>query len=218
MARRIDHTLLRPEATDAQVRALCDEAIAHEFANVCVNQDRLALAVHVLAGSGPGACTVIDFPLGASGLDLKREAARRAIELGAAELDMVIAIGRLRDGDDGHVTEQIAAVVQEAGRRPVKVILETALLRPEEIDRAVGLACRGGAAFVKTSTGFGPGGASVEAVRRMRAAAGTALRVKASGGIRDAEAALAMLQAGADRLGTSASIAILAGWRALSAH
>lgn len=212
LARLIDHTLLRPEATSEQVRRLCDEALDHRFATVCVNPSRVPLAVSRLEDSGIGVCTVVDFPLGAGGESLKRAAARRAVSDGAAELDMVVALGLLREGADDRVAAEIAAVVEEAAGRTVKAILETGLLTPQEIDRACRLCARAGADFVKTSTGFGVPGATVEAVRRMRAAVGPETGVKASGGIRDAAAARAMIEAGANRLGTSASLAILSGW------
>ncbi len=212
LARAIDHTLLRPEATSAMIRTHCAEARNHRFATVCVNPCWVSLAASQMSSSGVGVCTVVDFPLGAGGLALKREAARRSVEEGADELDMVIAIGRLREGDDEHVREEIETVVEAARGRPVKVILETALLTPAEIDRACRMSLRARAAFVKTSTGFGRAGATVEAVRLMRAAVGEAMGVKAAGGIRDARTARAMIEAGASRLGTSASLAILAGW------
>ena len=208
----IDHTLLAPNATSARIAALCAEAHAEGFANVCVNPSWVALAVTELGGSGVGVCTVVDFPLGAGGLDLKREVTRLAVADGAAEIDMVMAIGRLKQGDDNAVREEIEAVVGEAAGVLVKVILETALLDNDEIDRACRIAIRAGAAYVKTSTGFGSGGATVAAVRRMRVAVGEAMGVKAAGGIRDAMTALAMLDAGASRLGTSASLTILQGF------
>jgi deoxyribose-phosphate aldolase len=212
IARLIDHTLLRPEATAEQIRALFAEGRANRFANVCVNPAWVPLARSEVEGTGTGVCTVVDFPLGAGGKALKREAARRAVAEGADELDMVMAIGRLREGDDETVCDEIAAVVEAVGGRVVKVILETAILSPGEIDRACRVALRAGAAFVKTSTGLGPGGATVEAVRLLRAAVGDAMGVKAAGGIRDAATARAMIEAGADRLGTSTSLAILEGW------
>lgn len=208
----IDHTILRPEATSEGIRRLCDEAVEHGFATACVNPAWIELAVRELEGSGVGVCSVVDFPLGAGHPDVKREAARRAVADGADELDMVMAVGRLREGDDAYVRDDVAGVVEAAAKRPVKVILETALLTADEIDRACTLCVEAGAAFVKTATGFGPGGATVEAVARMRAAVGSTCGVKASGGIRDAATARAMIDAGANRIGTSAALAIVAGW------
>lgn len=224
LAATIDHTLLRPTSTAAQVEALCREAHAHGFFSVCVLPNRVALArrtLAALAGSansragagGPRVCTVIGFPLGANTPAIKAAEAAAALADGADELDMVVALGALREGDDAAVLEDIRGVVRAgAGQHLVKVILETALLSPEEIDRACQLSVAAGAHFVKTSTGFGPGGATVEAVRRMRAAVGPTVGVKASGGIGDAAAARAMLAAGANRIGASASVAIVSGW------
>lgn len=212
LAGLIDHTLLRPAATAAQVEQLCREARERAFASVCVNPCHVAAARRALDGHVP-VCTVIGFPLGANVTAIKAAEAARALDDGATELDMVIALGALRAGDDVAVGRDIEAVVRAgAGAHLVKVILETALLSDDEIDRACRLAVAAGAHFVKTSTGFGPGGATVEAVRRMRAAVGPSIGVKASGGIGDAAAARRMLAAGANRLGASASLAIVAGW------
>lgn len=213
LAARIDHTLLRPGATRAQVEALCAEARAHGFASVCVNPSRVALARGCLQGQVP-VCTVVGFPLGANRSTVKAAEARLAALEGADELDVVLALGAFKDGDDVGVLADLRAVVDAAEGRLVKVILEVALLSLDEVDRACGLAVAAGAGFVKTSTGFGPGGATVEAVARMRAAVGPAIGVKASGGVGDAATARAMLAAGATRLGASASLAILRGWDA----
>lgn len=221
LAALIDHTLLRPAATAAQVEQLCREAHEHGFFSVCVNPVHVARARRTLDALGdntPGrarvqVCTVIGFPLGANVPAIKAAEAARALADGATELDMVIALGSLRAGDDALVQADIEGVVRAgAGAHLTKVILETALLDAAEIDRACRLSVAAGARFVKTSTGFGPGGATVEAVRRMRAAVPAEVGVKASGGISDAAAARAMLAAGADRLGASASVAIVAGW------
>jgi len=212
VARMIDHTLLRPDAGAGDIGRLCAEARRHRFGHVCVNPVWVAQAKGMLEGSGVGVVTVVDFPLGAGGAGLKRDATRLAVAEGADELDMVIPIGSLRAGDDETVAREIGVVVEAAQGRPVKAILETALLTAEQIDRGCRAAARSGAVWVKTSTGFGPGGATVEAVLRMRAAVPAAIGVKASGGIRDAATARAMLEAGAGRLGTSASVAILSGW------
>ncbi|MCY0993081.1 deoxyribose-phosphate aldolase [Nannocystis sp. ILAH1] len=215
LAATIDHTLLRATATAAQVEQLCREAHAGGFFSVCVQPSRVALARATLASLGASAkvCTVIGFPLGANTPAIKAAEAAQAVADGADELDMVIALGALRDGDEAAVLADIQGVVGAAGGEHLtKVILETALLTPEEIDVACRLGVAGGARFVKTSTGFGPGGATVAAVQRMRAAVGPEFGVKASGGIADAAAARAMLAAGASRLGASASVAIVAGW------
>ena len=213
LAASIDHTLLRPAATRAQIEALCAEAREHRFASVCVQPARVALARSCLSGHVP-VCTVIGFPLGANRPEIKAAEARLAVAEGAHELDVVIALGALRDGAHDEVIADLAGVVAAAGGRLVKAILETALLEPAEIDLACALAVAAGVGFVKTSTGFGPGGATVEAVARMRRAVGPTLGVKASGGIADAATARAMLAAGATRLGASASLKLLAEWDA----
>jgi deoxyribose-phosphate aldolase len=216
LAALIDHTLLRPAATAAQVEQLCREAHEHGFFSVCVNPVHVARARRTLDGLGPThvqVCTVIGFPLGANVPAIKAAEAARALDDGATELDMVIALGSLRAGDDAAVQADIEGVVRAGGGAHLtKVIFETALLDAAEIDRACRLSLAAGARFVKTSTGFGPGGATVEAVRRMRAAVPAEVGVKASGGISDAAAARTMLAAGANRLGASASLAIVAGW------
>lgn len=215
LAAAIDHTLLRATATAAEVEQLCREAHEHGFYSVCVQPCRVRLARAALARLGAQArvCTVIGFPLGASAPAIKAAEAAQALADGADELDMVIALWALRDGDEAAVLADIQGVVRAgAGAHVTKVILETALLTPEEIDAACRLSVAAGAAFVKTSTGFGPGGATVAAVSRMRAAVGPSFGVKASGGIADAATARAMLAAGASRLGASASPAIIAGW------
>lgn len=214
LAALIDHTLLRPGATTAQVETLCEEARVHGFATVCVHPTRVRHALICLEGQ-VRICTVIGFPLGAHLSAVKASEACLAIADGADELDVVIALGALKDGDRDAVLRDLMTVVAVAEGRTVKAILETALLNEEEIDLACALAVDAGVGFVKTSTGFGPGGATPEAVARMRRAVGPRIGVKASGGISDATSARAMLAAGADRLGTSASLAILDGWDAL---
>ncbi len=213
LAASIDHTLLRPTATRTQIEQLCAEAREHRFASVCVQPSRVALAHACLMGQVP-VCTVIGFPLGANRPQTKAAEARLAVHEGAHELDVVIALGLLRDGAHDEVIADLAGVVAAADGRLVKVILETALLEPAEIDLACELAVTAGAGFVKTSTGFGSGGATVEAVARMRRAVGPNIGVKASGGIGDAATARAMLAAGATRLGASASLKLLAEWDA----
>lgn len=207
----IDHTLLKPEAQPADVEQLCAEARAHRFAAVCVNPVYVKLAASHLEGSDVMVATVVGFPLGAVTTATKVEEARGAIGDGASEVDMVMAIGLLKGGDLKACGDDIAAVVRACEGRAVKVILETSLLSPEEIATASKIAAAGGAAFVKTSTGFGSRGASVEDIRIMKEAVGDRCRIKASGGIRTREQAIAMIEAGASRLGTSAGVTIVEG-------
>lgn len=212
LARLIDHTLLKPDATEAQVRKLCEEARQFSFASVCVNPAWVPLCAKLLAGSPVKVCTVIGFPLGATTPTTKAVEARDAIANGAHEIDMVINVGALKSGNDELVRRDIEAVVQAAkGQALVKVILETALLTREEKIKACLLAKQAGADFVKTSTGFGPGGATVEDIALMRETVGPEMGVKASGGIRDRATAEAMVAAGATRIGASASVAIAKG-------
>lgn len=212
LASWLDHTLLKPEAQASAIDRLCDEARARGVWSVCVNPIWIPRARAALQGSEVRVCTVIGFPLGANAPLVKAHEAERAVAAGADELDMVVAIGQLLAGDLDAVEQDIAGVVAAAQGRLVKVILETALLDETAIVRGCERAVAAGAGFVKTSTGFGPGGATVEVVRRMRAVVGPTIGVKASGGIRDAATAKAMILAGANRLGTSASLAILDAW------
>lgn len=212
LARHIDHTLLKADARVAAIARLCAEARDREIGSVCINPMWIPVARRALAGSEVRICTVIGFPLGASDPKVKALEAKAAVASGADELDMVLAIGHLLDGQLQLVGDDIAGVVEAAKGRVVKVILETALLDRGTIECACERAVAAGAAFVKTSTGFGPGGATLEAVRWMREALGPTFGVKASGGIRDSATARAMIEAGATRLGTSASLAILDGW------
>nr|PZN41774.1 MAG: deoxyribose-phosphate aldolase [Bacillota bacterium] len=211
LARLIDHTLLKPEATEEQIRRLCAEARHYGFAAVCVNPWWVPLCVQELKGTGVKVATVIGFPLGATTTEAKAFEARQAVEAGAEELDMVINVGALKSGHLDRVQEDIAAVVRAAAGRVVKVILETGLLTDEEKVTACRLAVAAGAHFVKTSTGFGPGGATVADVRLMRQTVGDQVGVKASGGIRDHATAVAMVEAGASRIGASSSVAIVTG-------
>jgi deoxyribose-phosphate aldolase len=212
LARLIDHTLLKPEATEPEIRRLCAEAKKHSFASVCVNPSWVALSSQLLAGTPVKVCTVIGFPLGATTPTAKAVETRDAIANGAAEIDMVINVGALKSGDDDLVCRDIEGVVGAArGSAIVKVILETALLTREEKIKACLLARRAGADFVKTSTGFSSGGATVEDIALMRETVGPAMGVKASGGIRDTATAAAMVAAGATRIGASASVAIVTG-------
>jgi deoxyribose-phosphate aldolase len=209
LARCIDHTLLKPEATAAAVATLCEEAMRYGFFSACVNGAHVPQVARLLRGSPVLACAVVGFPLGAMHPIAKAAEARQAIADGAREIDMVIAIGSLKSGDLATVRADIAAVLAACDGVPLKVILETGLLSRDEIVAACTVCRELEVAFVKTSTGFGPRGASVEDVALMRGAVGPGIGVKASGGIRDRAAALAMIAAGATRLGTSAGIAIV---------
>ena len=210
----IDHTVLKPQAQKAYIEKLCAEARANDFATVCVNPYYIPLAKKLLEGSDVGVAAVIGFPLGMNDTRLKGIEAEMAIEAGASELDMVINVGALKDGDLDFVTEDIRNVVAHAGGKTVKVIIESGLLTDEEIVSAVKCACAAGANFVKTCTGFGTGSATAHAVSLMKRNCAEGVLVKASGGIRTYEAAMEMIQAGADRLGTSSGIAIVEGAKA----
>jgi deoxyribose-phosphate aldolase len=218
IASMIDHTLLKPEATKEQIHKLCEEAKEHGFASVCVNPFWVREAAKLLAGTGVKVCTVVGFPLGATTKETKAFETKDAIAGGAEEIDMVLNIGALKSGDYETVRDDIRAVVEAAGGAVVKVILETGLLTEEEIVKASDLSKEAGAHFVKTSTGFGKGGATVEAVRLMRQTVGESMGVKASGGVRDLETALKMVEAGANRIGASASVAIVTGGKGTSAY
>ena len=205
----IDHTLLKPEATQPDIERLTDEAVSLRFGAVCVNGQWVDMVARRLGRSAVRVAAVVGFPLGASGELAKRAEARAVVADGAAEIDMVMALGWAKSGRWARGRDEIASVVEVAGGRLVKVILETAALTPAEIERACREALAGGAGMVKTSTGFHPGGgATVEAVRLMRSVVGDRAGVKASGGIRTSAEARRMLEAGADRIGTSAA----AGW------
>ncbi len=207
----IDHTLLKADATREEIETLCREAMEYHFKTVCVNPYWVHYCNRLLAGSDVGITTVIGFPLGAMTTKMKIHETREAIYYGADEIDMVLNIGALKSYDFEGVRKDIAGVVAAAEPHPVKVILETCLLNEEEIRTACDLARLAGAAFVKTSTGFSTGGATVEDVRLMKECVGENMKVKASGGIRDAKTAKAMIEAGAERIGASASIAIVSG-------
>jgi deoxyribose-phosphate aldolase len=209
----IDHTLLKPDATLAEVDKVCDEALRHGFASVCVNGVHVRRCAEILAGSGVRTCSVIGFPLGAMAPEVKVYEARRAIEDGACEIDMVMNVGALKSGDDAFVRRDVAGVAEICHRlgAKLKVILETGLLTDAEKVRACACAKAAGADFVKTSTGFSKGGATVADVALMRRTVGPTLGIKASGGVRTAEDARAMVAAGATRIGASASIAIVQG-------
>ncbi len=208
IASYIDHTLLKAQATSAEIGQLCAEAKQFGFASVCVNPYYVAEAARLLAGSSVAVCTVIGFPLGMNTTAIKVAETTDAVNNGATEIDMVINVGALKERNTELVRDEIAAVVRAAEGRLVKVILETCLLDKEEIELASKLSAEAGAQFVKTSTGFSTGGATAEDVRLMKSAAGAGVKVKASGGVRDYAAALAMIEAGAERIGTSNGIQI----------
>lgn len=209
--RMIDHTLLKQDATRSEVERVCQEAREYEFATVCVNSARVPLVAELLKGSSTLPIAVVGFPLGAALTSSKVFESQEAIRQGAREIDMVINVGALKDGEDNFVQEDIRAVVEASKPYPVKVILETSLLNHEQKVRACKLAKAAQAAFVKTSTGFSGGGATVEDISLMRETVGTEMGVKASGGVRTTEDALKMVRAGANRIGASASVAIARG-------
>lgn len=209
--RMIDHTLLKANATRAQIEKLCDEALEYNFASVCVNTCWVPLAHEKLVGSEVKTCCVVGFPLGAMLTEAKAAETRLAVEAGADEVDMVINIGWLLDGEYDAVRDDIAAVVKAADGKCVKVIIEACLLTDEQKVKACELSVEAGATFVKTSTGFSTGGAIVADVALMRKTVGDRCLVKAAGGIHTADEARAMVEAGADRLGCSAGIQIMAG-------
>lgn len=215
LAKRIDHTLLGPVAGREAVRTLCEEALQFGVASACVSPYYAGLVHELLKGSDVKTCVVIGFPHGMNTSEAKAFEAQKAIAAGADELDMVINVGALKDGAYAAVSEDIRAVCVAAAKAPhpvhVKVILEMALLSEEEKVAGATIAKAAGAHFVKTSTGFGPGGATVEDVALLRATVGDDMGVKAAGGIRDAQTAMAMIDAGADRIGASRTAAILAG-------
>jgi deoxyribose-phosphate aldolase len=206
----IDHTLLKPEATESDIKTLCEEAVQFGFASVCVNPAWVKRAAEFLKGSSVPVCTVIGFPLGATLPDVKAFEARRSIFNGAREVDMVINIGALKSGDDCLVEDDIKAVVEAAHENGIlcKVIIETALLTDEEKVRACLASKNAGADFVKTSTGFAKGGATADDVALMRRTVGKTLGVKASGGVKGIEDARAMFEAGATRIGASVGVKI----------
>jgi len=215
LAGLIDHTNLKALTLPAKIETLCAEAVEYGFAAVCVNPVHVSRSAAVLAGSGVAVCTVVGFPLGANRPEVKAFETSRALEDGAGEIDMVIAVGALRAGEDETVRGDIRAVVDAAEGRLVKVILETCYLTDDQIVKACVLAGEEGAGFVKTSTGFGAFGAFERHVRLMRSTVGEGMGVKASGGIPDFREALRMLEAGASRLGVSAGIPIVEGFRVL---
>ena len=217
LSRYIDHTLLKADATENEVIKLCNEAKEYDFFSVCINPGFVELAAKELRESNVAVCTVIGFPLGASTSETKAFETRDAIQKGAAEVDMVINISKLKDKKDEEVLKDIKAVVDAADKKAlVKVIIETCLLTDEEKERACKLAKDAGADFVKTSTGFSTGGATKEDIALMRKTVGTEMGVKASGGVRTYEDAVTMIESGATRIGASASIAIVTASKAQS--
>ena len=217
ISKMIDHTLLKQDASAEQIRALCREAAEYDFASVCINPCYVALAAEELAGTDVKVCTVIGFPLGAAEAQTKAFETRAAIAAGAREVDMVINCGAIKSGDWDLVRRDIEAVVAAARDCAsdiiVKVIIEACLLTDEEKIRACQAAKEAGADFVKTSTGFSTGGATVHDVELMRRTVGPDMGVKAAGGIHTAEEARALIEAGASRIGASAGIAIVKGWQ-----
>ena len=219
LAGYIDHTLLRADATKSEIKKLTDEAKQYGFKSVCVNPTWVSYAKQQLADSDVKVCTVIGFPLGATTSEVKAFETKNAIENGASEVDMVINIGALKDHDDELVLNDIKAVVaQAAGQALVKVIIETSLLTEEEKVRVCELAVKAGADFVKTSTGFSTGGATVEDVALMRKTVGDQAGVKASGGVRSYNDMMKMIEAGATRIGTSSGVKIMEGGKGSSSY
>jgi len=213
IAKMIDHTLLKANATKAEIEKLAEEAKQYKFASVCINPVWVKTAAELLKDAPEvKVCTVIGFPLGASTPETKAFETRNAIENGATEVDMVINIGALKDGNDELAERDIRAVVDAAKSKALtKVIIETSLLSDEEKVKACKLAVKAGADFVKTSTGFSTGGATVEDIRLMRDTVGPEIGVKASGGVRSREDAINMIEAGATRIGASSGVAIVKG-------
>lgn len=211
MQRYIDHTLLKADAKTADIKKLCSEAKEHSFFSVCVNSCHVPLCKHELLDTGVKVCSVVGFPLGAMSTAAKAFETQVAVENGADEIDMVINIGAAKDNRWEFVTEDIAAVVRAANGKTVKVILETSLLTDDEKMKVCECALKANAHFVKTSTGFGGGGATVEDIKLMKSIVGDKMSVKASGGVRDQDTARAMIAAGATRLGTSSGVALVAG-------
>jgi deoxyribose-phosphate aldolase len=213
LARMIDHTLLKPEATKQQVEELCAEAKQYSFASVCINPSFVKLCAQLLRGTSVKVCTVIGFPLGSTSTEAKTFEAEQAMRDGARELDMVLNVGMLKSGENSYVEGDIRSVAQAVHRSGalLKVILETGLLTDEEKVRACVLVKRAGSDFVKTSTGFAKGGATAGDIRLMRKVVGSGLGVKASGGVRTQEQARELIESGADRIGASASVKIVTG-------
>lgn len=212
MAKYIDHTILNADATEKDIQRICIEAKEYDFKTVCINPGWVDYAAHLLKGTDVGITTVIGFPLGANTSEIKAAEAKQAVEKSVSDVDMVINIGALKNEDYPTVLNDIKAVVNAVdGKAIVKVIIETSLLNKTEKIRACELAKQAGADFVKTSTGFSTGGATIDDVKLMRATVGPKMGVKASGGVRSYEDAVAMIEAGATRIGASSGIAIVQG-------
>lgn len=207
----IDHTLLKPEATTDQVLVLCQEAKEYDFMSVCVNPHYVETCADALKGTDVAVCTVVGFPLGMNTTETKVFETKKAIDDGATEIDMVINVGALKEGNYDYVREEIRTLKEATGDLILKVIIETCLLNKDEIRIVSKLAVEAGADFVKTSTGFSTGGATVEDVRIMRETVGPNVGVKASGGVRSLEDLEAMVEAGATRIGASSGVAIMNG-------
>ena len=205
----IDHTLLKPTASTAEIKKLCLEAIDLGFYGVCVNGSNTLFARYLLRGSPVKLVTVVGFPLGAMSTDAKSYEAEDAISNGADEIDMVMHLGAFKNGDDTYVVHDIARVKKAMGQRILKVIIESSTLEAAEIQKACYLVMEAGADFVKTSTGFGGGGATLEAVKLMKEVVGDRIKIKASGGINNPDTALAFISAGASRIGTSSGLALI---------
>lgn len=219
LARMINHTILKADATEMEVEKLCTEALEYNFASVCINPSMVEKAANMLKGSDVKVCTVIGFPLGATTTEVKAFETEDVIKKGATEVDMVINIGKLKEGNIEYVKKDIEAVVNAAkGKALTKVIIETCLLTDEEKVTACKLSKEAGADFVKTSTGFSTGGATASDIKLMRETVGPDLGVKASGGVRSLEDAMAMIENGATRIGASASIAICEGTKSNSTY
>jgi len=220
LASKIDHTLLKPDATPDEIRKLCDEAAKYKFASVCINPGYVSLCSNLLKGTGVKVCTVIGFPLGSTTTEVKRFEAEQAIKNGADEIDMVMNVGQHKQGNYEYVFNDINQVVLTAKNNSVicKVILETALLTDEEKIKACAICKKAGADFVKTSTGFSKGGATVGDIALMKYVVGSSIGVKASGGIRSKEDAQAMIASGADRIGASASVKIVSGEKGTTSY
>ncbi|MGA8264217.1 MAG: deoxyribose-phosphate aldolase [Ignavibacteriaceae bacterium] len=220
LARKIDHTLLKPDATSDEIKSLCAEAKKYEFASVCINPGYVPLCSDLLKGTNVKVCTVIGFPLGSTTTEAKRFEAEQAISNGAEEVDMVINVGRLKQGDYDYVFHDVNQVVLVAKKHEAvcKVILETALLTDEEKIKACIICKQAGADFVKTSTGFSKGGATAGDVALMKYVVGSSVGVKASGGIRSREDAEKMVASGADRIGASASVKIVLGQKSEASY
>lgn len=211
LSRYIDHTLLKPEAQMAQIEKLCAEAKEHQFFSVCVNTSYVTKCAELLKGSSVKVCCVVGFPLGTMDSESKAFETATAIKNGAEEIDMVIHVGALKDRRVDYVRDDIKAVVQAAQGRTVKVIIETSMLTHDDKVLACQLALEAKAHFVKTSTGFGGGGATIEDVQLMKSVVGENMQIKASGGVKDIQQAKAMIAAGATRLGTSSGVALVQG-------